>query len=218
MTVTMGRLRITFSKGGLLRYSGHLDLARAWERSLRRAGIPVAYSHGFNPRPRIQLAAALPLGHAGEAELLDVWLERPVAVGELARALQPALLEGLVVKEVREVPVQQPALPAQVAASEYEVAAEWEEPVERLQERMDRLLAETELRRQRRGKSYDLRPLIDRLWIVQEWSQAAGGPVLGMVLAARPGATGRPEAVLEALGLEGCRAQFKRLRLVLGQG
>jgi len=69
------RLRITFSKEGWLIYSSHLDLMRVWERALRRAGAPLAYSGGFNPRPKLQIARALPLGHVGEGELIDVWLE-----------------------------------------------------------------------------------------------------------------------------------------------
>ena len=83
MTADRHRLRITFSKGDTLKYTSHLDLMRIWERSLRRAGAPLAYSSGFNPRPRLQLAAALPLGHTGEAEWLDALLEEPVRVDDL---------------------------------------------------------------------------------------------------------------------------------------
>ena len=68
------RLRLRFSKGEQLKYISHLDLARAWERAFRRAGLPVAHSQGFNPRPRLQIAAALPVGVTGRAEYLDVWL------------------------------------------------------------------------------------------------------------------------------------------------
>ena len=83
----MLRLRVTFTKNGPLLYTSHLDLARIWERSLRRAGAPLVYSQGFNPRPKLHLAAALPLGHVGEAELLDVWLERPTSVEAFTKAL-----------------------------------------------------------------------------------------------------------------------------------
>ena len=55
------RIRVTFGKGQQLKYISHLDLARTWERVFRRARLPVAYSQGFNPRPRFQLAAALPV-------------------------------------------------------------------------------------------------------------------------------------------------------------
>ena len=68
------RYRITFSKTGTLRYIGHLDLHKIWERTLRRAGLPLAYSQGFHPSPKIQLASALPLGFLGRAEVVDIWL------------------------------------------------------------------------------------------------------------------------------------------------
>ena len=87
----MIRLRITFAKSEAIKYTSHLDLARAWGRSLRRAGVGLAYSGGFNPRPKLQLAAALPLGHTGAAELLDAWLEQPMSVDDFARTLVPVL-------------------------------------------------------------------------------------------------------------------------------
>jgi radical SAM-linked protein len=74
----MQRVRITFTKEGATRYISHLDLARAVERALNRAGLPVAYSQGFNRRPRLSLAAALPLGYTSEAEMADVWLTETV--------------------------------------------------------------------------------------------------------------------------------------------
>ena len=69
------RLRITFSKTGSLRYTGHLDLQTVWERTARRAGLTLAYTQGFHPGPRIQIASALPLGIAGTAEIVDLWLD-----------------------------------------------------------------------------------------------------------------------------------------------
>ncbi len=58
----MQRLRLTFAKTAAMRYTGHLDLHTTWERTLRRARLPLAYSQGFHPQPKIQLASALPLG------------------------------------------------------------------------------------------------------------------------------------------------------------
>src|SRR5512136_271004 len=75
------RLRITFSKNGALRYAGHLDLQTTWERTVRRAGLPLAYTHGFHPGPKIQIASALPLGFIGRAEIVDIWLDEPVGAG-----------------------------------------------------------------------------------------------------------------------------------------
>jgi radical SAM-linked protein len=209
-------VRVTFSKGGPLKYTSHLDLARAWERSLRRAGVPLAYSRGFSPRPKLQLAAALPLGHSAEAEMVDVWLEQRMGLEALARALPPALPAGLVVRQVQEVGLRDPALQTQVVASEYRVTVEWDDAAEELEERLGELLSAAELPDVRRGKSYDLRPLIERLWLADERSDARGEAVLGMVLAARQGATARPEAVVEALGLQDRFPRYCRLGLVTG--
>lgn len=73
------RLRIRFSKIGKIRFTSHRDTARIWERGLRRAGLPVAYSEGFTPRPRISFGLALPTGYESEAEYLDVELDREAA-------------------------------------------------------------------------------------------------------------------------------------------
>ena len=81
------RLRIGFAKNDLMRFTGHLDLHRSWERIFRRAGLPLAYTQGFSPHPRINLASALPLGFTSEAELVDVWLEAELPLDEIARTL-----------------------------------------------------------------------------------------------------------------------------------
>lgn len=73
------RLRIRFSKIGKIRFTSHRDTARIWERGLRRAGLPVAYSEGFTPRPRISFGLALPTGYESEAEYLDVELDDEAA-------------------------------------------------------------------------------------------------------------------------------------------
>ena len=229
----MLRLRVTFSKDGPLAYTSHLDLARAWERSLRRAGVSLAYSHGFNPRPKLQLAAALPLGHTGAAELLDVWLEKPMEVEDFAKGLVPVLPDGLTISQVCQVVLKEPALQTRVVSAEYRVALEWDEPAEQVEARIKRVLAAEELLQERArpgrgGKQYDLRPLIERLWlercpepfdsaqdVLVEGRVAEGQVVLGMQLAARAGATARPEAVLEALGLCGPFVRYHRQRLIL---
>lgn len=191
-------------------------MTRVWERSLRRAGVPLAYSHGFSPRPKLQLAAALPLGHTGEAELLDIWLERPMSVEDFAKALATVLPDGLTISEVRQVRLKEPALQTQIVAAEYRVTVEWHETAKEIGARIERVLAAAELPQERArpgrgGKQYDLRPLIEGLWLEQ---MAEGKAVLGMQLAARQGATARPEAVLDALGISGAFARYHRRRLL----
>jgi len=96
------RLRVRYAKRGRLRFTSHRDFSRAFERALVRARIPMAYSSGFNPHPRISYAGASPTGAASEAEYLEIGLAETVDPATLARDLDEALPEGLDVIEVVE--------------------------------------------------------------------------------------------------------------------
>ena len=92
---TVQRIRVRFAKRGRLRFLSHRDVARSVERAVRRAGIPVAHSHGFSPHPRLSWIGAAPTGAASEAEYLEIGLTRPLAPADLAAALDAALPDGL---------------------------------------------------------------------------------------------------------------------------
>lgn len=205
------RLRLHFAKTEPMRFTGHLDVQRAWERTFRRALLPVKYSEGFTPRPRFHLAAALPLGCTSRHELADVWLERPMDLQEVESRLRAALPPGLELLRVEEVPREEPALQNQVQAAEYLVR--FLEPVPDLERRVQHLLAQKHISRQRKEKSYDLRPLIQVMEVRTE--PDTGAQLLWMRLSALPGATGRPDAVLDALGIPWEIARVERLRLLL---
>jgi radical SAM-linked protein len=96
------RLRVRYAKRGRLRFTSHRDFCRAFERALVRARIPMAYSSGFNPHPRISYAGASPTGAASEAEYLEIGLAETVDPARLADDLDQALPEGLDVLEVTE--------------------------------------------------------------------------------------------------------------------
>ena len=96
------RLRLRYAKRGRLRFSSHRDFQRAFERALRRAGAPMAYSAGFNPHPRISYANAAPTGAASEAEYLEIALTRRCDPEDLRRTLDAALPTGLDVIEAVE--------------------------------------------------------------------------------------------------------------------
>jgi radical SAM-linked protein len=215
------RLRLTFSKTGTLRYIGHLDLQTVLERTIRRAGLPLAYSQGFHPGPRIQIAAALPLGYAGLAELGDIWLETdPGDLAGMQERLQAGSPPGLIIVAVESVDEHAPALQTLVVSTEYAVTFLDPLNLDRLKLEVENLLAAHTLPRVRRGKRYDLRPLIETLSVilpepVEAAETALSGVKLLMRLSARPGATGRPEEVLAALGLPFESARIERLRLIL---
>jgi radical SAM-linked protein len=93
------RVRIRYAKRGPLRFTSHRDFARAFERAIQRAGVPIAYSQGFTPHPKVSYASAAPTGVASEAEYLEIGLRERVDPAALARALDAALSPGLDVIE-----------------------------------------------------------------------------------------------------------------------
>jgi radical SAM-linked protein len=237
------RLRITFAKSGALRYTGHLDLQTTWERTVRRAGLPLAYTQGFHPGPRVQIASALPLGFLGRAEIVDIWLQENTGTAldedhshSYLDLLQPAAPPGLTIVSVESVDESGPALQTQVSSAEYQVTLL--DPVD--EKELARRLAETlkvdSLIRQRRGKTYDLRPLIEELSInfsspvpststrnhrltsdTDVRADRAGEQDIRifMRLAARDGATARPEEVMDVLGIPFESTRIERTRLIL---
>jgi radical SAM-linked protein len=202
------RIRLTFSKGGDLRYTGHLDLHKIWERSFRRAGLPLAYSQGFHPQPKIQLAAALPLGISARAELLDFWTNQDIDLQALPDRMAGHMPPGLEILSSQQVEMHEPALQTQVQAAEYQVQIRETGCPPDLDNLVSRLLAADSIIRERRGKQYDLRPLIEDL-------RVAGERMLRMCLAAREGATGRPEEVLAVLHIPPEEACIERTCLIL---
>ncbi len=204
------RLKIIFSKTEAMRYTSHLDLQRTWERTLRRARLPLAYSQGFNPHPKINLGAALPLGFTSQDEMIEVWLEEQIPLREIESALTPVLPPGLKVQEILETELRSPKLQTLIQSTIY--TAKLSQPVLDLDERLDALLSQSSIIRQRRVKKklreYDLRPLILEL-------QSEKDDVLHMHLSALPGATGRPDEVLQSLQIDPLSAHIHRSKIVL---
>ena len=96
------RVRIRYAKRGPLRFTSHRDFARAIERAIHRANVPIAYSQGFTPHPKISFASAAPTGVASEAEYLELGLQARVDPAQLRAALDAALSPGLDVLDVVE--------------------------------------------------------------------------------------------------------------------
>ncbi len=205
------RIRLTYAKTNAMRYTSHLDVQRTLERTFRRAGLPLLHSQGYHPRPKMHLASALPLGCTGEHELADFWLTEPLPLEAIEAALRRAAPPGIRILAVETVPPEEPPLPNQVVASEYRVTLL--EAVPDLAARVRGLLEAETLPRERRGKPYDLRPLIEALERLPP--DKAGHARLRMRLSAREGATGRPDEVLAALGIPLGNARIHRVRQFL---
>ena len=202
------RYRVRFGKDGPLRYTSHLDLARLWERLLRRAGVPLVYSQGFNPRPRLQLAAALPLGYASTCELMDMWLEGEnlPTPEELLPRLRATAPEGLTVDSIWPVDLRERSLQSRARAATYRATISEDTERETLERRIAALLEREEVWRERRGKRHDIRPLLHSLRLLP------GEPLtLHMELSlSQEKGTLRPDEVLAELGLDPLRARITR--------
>lgn len=200
------RIRITFQKLGALRYTGHLDLHKLWERAARRAELPLAYSQGFHPQPKMNIAAALPLGFSSRCEVLDMRLEHDIQLDGLVEKLQGTLPTGIQVTSVESVDERAPTLQTQVVSAEYEVSLAEADFGSEVKRKIESVLESESIVRTRREKEYDLRPLIEALDLMD-------GKIL-MKLAAREGATGRPEEVLDMLGIAFEDTRIERTRLI----
>ena len=212
------RLRLTFSKDGPARYISHLDLARTLERALNRARIPVAYTQGFNRRPRMQMATALPLGYTSEYELADILLMEKMEPGTAQQQLMARMAPGINISQVEEVPISGPSLQSITQSSSY--VATPLDPVDfaELQAKVASMLAAESLEkvREKQGKkkTYDLRPLILDLSTTQDEN---GQVYIYMNLCLEPSRTGRPDEVLEALGFDPLDMRIHRTGMVLAE-
>ncbi len=209
------RLRITFAKKQQIKYISHLDLVLVWERALRRAQIPLVYSQGFNPRPKIQVASGLPLGTIGSVEIMDIIVSRPVDPTDAIRQIKDTLPVGLAIQSIEEVPLKSPSLQHLLRQAEYQVMVETSLSTQALTERIDTLLAAGEViqtrRRKQQEEKFDLRPWLHDLRFE---SVAEDQVCLFMRLTAGQFGNLRPEEVLKALDLTDCWAEINRTRLI----
>jgi radical SAM-linked protein len=211
----MQRIRIRFSRGEELKFISHLDMMRLWQRALHRADIPLAYTEGFSPHPRISLAAPLAVGVTSQAELADVFCSKWVSPHSFTAALSQQLPPGIAIAQVHMLAPTLPSLQSQVSQAEYEVEIETDKDQTGVKAALENLLSLEQLpwhhERDTGTRSYDLRALISDLWLIG-WSQ--GQSTIGMRLRCDSGGSGRPEQVAAALGF-GHPTSMRRTRLIL---
>jgi radical SAM-linked protein len=213
----MNRVRILFSRGKEIKFISHLDLIRVWHRALRRADIALAYSEGFNPHPKLSLAAPLPLGVTSEAELMDIYIVQPLTAASLAARLKAQLPSGLDILQAFVIPLKLPSLQAQIRFADYVVRVSAASQQELDQAISALLTLETlpwQHQRDTGIKCYDLRPLISDIKLL-----AHENGVASIFMRLRHGVegAGRPDQVIKALGLESS-IDVHRTKLVLDTG
>ena len=210
----MQRLRIRFSRGEEVRFISHLDIMRLWQRALHRAGMPLAYSEGFSPHPRISMAAPLPIGVTSEAELMDVFVTKWVSPHFFTTAISQQLPPGIEILQVYPIAPTLPSLQSQVRYVEYVVEVETEE--KDIESKLASLLSVKHLpwqhQRDTGPRSYDLRALIDDLWLINYHHPFCA---IGMRLRCDSSGSGRPEQVTAALGFTSNPRSMHRTKLIL---
>lgn len=169
------RIIARFKKVGAAAFMSHLDLQRLLGRAFRRAGLPVAYSRGFNPHPRLSMGPALPVGQKSVCECFDIELEQAIEADDFMTAINKVLPDDIQVLKARAVD-KYPSLMGSVQAAEYLIAPEISE--EEIKEAVERALSSAEIVVMKRSKSgvkpEDIRPMILKL-------EAREGAVLAMV-------------------------------------
>lgn len=213
-TPIIQRIRIRFGKSHALKYTSNLDLAKIWERVLRRAQLPILYTEGFNTRPRLQLACPLPLGISSEYEIIDLALNEALdyQAEQLITALKEVSPAGLDIYEIYDVDPRAPTLQSLARSAEYNLTFVDGLSISYLEQKVNHILnSETlmiEKMRKHKGRKqltkFDIRPLILNLKPTrpdQLWAHLAVGDQGNL----------RPEALLPLLDLEEAFVNIHRL-------
>jgi radical SAM-linked protein len=196
-------VRIRFTKRGKVRFISHRDVARAFERAFRIEQLPLAFTQGFAPRPKVSFGLALSVGYESDAEYLDVQLAEAVSVDAVTGPLSAALPEGVEVIGVGALAERAPALQESVTAVRYEVTVTGVDDrsvaADEVATAVDRALAQPSLpvTRTRKGREVteDLRSIV-RVMSVLDVGEL--GPVLDLELSTQPRGA-RPTEVLTAV-------------------
>ncbi|MFC2052457.1 TIGR03936 family radical SAM-associated protein [Chloroflexota bacterium] len=212
----MQRLRVRFSRREEIKFISHLDIMRLWERALHRAEIPLAYSEGFRPHPRLSLAAPLAVGVTSEAELMDIFFAEWVSPHWFTAAASQQLPPDIKILGVYQVAPTMPSLQSQVRYAEYNVEVETDKRLDDIEASVSSLLSAEHLswhhQRDTGRRSYDLRALVDDLWLVN-WHHPYC--TIGMRLRCDNSGSGRPEQVVSALGFTHYPQSIHRAKLIL---
>lgn len=210
MNETPVRVRVKYSKSGDLRFIGHIDTQKLFERALRRTDLPLRFTQGFNKRIRINLASALPLGFVSSAELLDFWLNQYVDPYLISGQLNNALPKDIRVLEVQLVENSLPSLQASLVSSEYLIDFPTEFNWDSFKIKFNALLAQESILIERRKKTIDLKPMILDYSYEHEGQDKQQ---FFVNLSSSPTANARPDHLLQLLDVDPADCLITRIKL-----
>ncbi len=194
------RFRIRYSRKGRLRFLSHLEMISVITRSFARAAVPLEFSKGFHPHPKIAMGPALPVGVEGNAEYIDVNVEGNLFEEHLADRLNRVLPEGITVTGVNWIPHQAPAISSIIRFGEYllEIPKDLlpRDPRKEIQVFLDREVIRITRRRKRKEKTFDLKPMVISLKVAAETDNTFS--ILALIQTGDQGGL-RPDELLKTL-------------------
>lgn len=197
----MQRLRVRYGRGEAARFISHLDMMRAWERVFRRASIPLDYTKGYTPHPRLAVASPLPVGFTSSGELMDIWVRKWLPPDAAYMSVTVQLPQGFTLETVEEVPETLGSLQSRVCAARYLCGACHPGGIDEARRSVYSFLeSESYLYEYARGeqmRSVDLRPFVLSLDVAE-----GSDGLCAVGLRVRHGQSGsiRPDHLLKALG------------------
>lgn len=197
----MAFIRVQFFKKGVAKYISHLDMMRTIQRSVRRAGLPIEYSKGFNPHSKIAYGPALALGVSSDGEFLDMELKDTVAEGEFIKRLNACLPAGLGVTAAKYVPDEAKSLTAIINAAEYSITGPLKEPVQGVQQKIEDFFKSDSIFIERvskrgRGRRLDIIPLISEIVAIKAEGQRVS---IELIIDTGSSSNLRPTELVDAL-------------------
>lgn len=181
-----------------MKFIGHLDLLKLFQRAIKRANLPISYSKGFNPHQLVSFAIPLSLGMASSAEYVDIQLDKKVDCEAILKNLNGSLPEGMKVLNVRELAEGEKTGAAIIEAAKYEII--FDEKVVNLEQNIENILAKREIMVEKTGKketkSVDIRNDIFSVLVNEDRN--------GIIALISTGSKNnlKPEHLVSALGYE----------------
>ncbi|WHH61753.1 TIGR03936 family radical SAM-associated protein [Petroclostridium sp. X23] len=214
-------MRLKYNREEQVKYISHLDFMRTFQRAIRRAEIPIAYSQGFNPHPMMSFGLPLSVGVTSDAEYMDIELEKDMDPKQLKEKLNQALPEGITILKAVELEKQSSKVAGMIALADYRVIVDLKRELGiHLEEKINDVLKMDEMMIEKEGKKgikmVNIRSDIFQLTIEEERQDQV---VLSMRLSAGSSSNLKPELVLEALkkyieGFEVDYATVHRIRIM----
>ena len=220
---TLFRVRLEFGVAEPLCYTSVLDMGRHVERMVRRAELPLAYSHGFHPHPQFHFAAPLPVGYRATSEMLDLYLTRYLDAASVQETLRRQSPRGLEIVQAYPVSLDAPVLQSVLRQAEYTVElwspATAAEVADALNAFLSRDAIPRERERKGRTQHYDLRALFSEVRYLSSSSddaavEGASRRVLSVTARCGSQGSGRPEEMLQELGIVCVHSRITRTRLI----